>query len=57
MKLFREILSWTHLLCGVIGGVITLVMSVTGLLLTYEKQMTVWADTRDLRVSAAYRSR
>ncbi|NOT61711.1 MAG: PepSY domain-containing protein [Acidobacteria bacterium] len=51
MKLFRKILFWTHLLCGVIGGVIILVMSVTGVLLTYEKQMIVWADTRNIHIA------
>ena len=51
MKLFRKIIFWCHLLCGVIAGVIILTMSVTGVLLTYEKQMTVWADTRIYQIA------
>ena len=34
---------------GVIAGVVILNMCVTGVLLTYEKQITSWADTRDYR--------
>ena len=51
MKLLRKIIFWTHLLCGVIGGVIILTMSVTGVLLMYEKQMIAWADTRNYHIA------
>ncbi len=50
MKLFRKILFWCHLCAGVIAGIIILVMSVTGVLLTYEKQIMAWADTRNYQV-------
>jgi uncharacterized iron-regulated membrane protein len=33
-----------HLVCGIAAGIVILVMSVTGVLLTYQKQMTQWAD-------------
>jgi uncharacterized iron-regulated membrane protein len=33
-----------HLACGLSAGVVILIMSVTGVLLTYQKQMTEWAD-------------
>ncbi|NOT60212.1 MAG: PepSY domain-containing protein [Acidobacteria bacterium] len=46
MKIFRKILFWCHLIAGVVAGLIVFVMSVTGLLLTYEKQMTAQADKR-----------
>ena len=46
MQTFRRILFWCHLCCGVTAGVIVLVMSVTGVLLTYQRQMQWWADTR-----------
>lgn len=54
MKAFRKILFWTHLVSGVVAGLIILVMSVTGVLLTYEKQFLFWADTRsyDIRPPA-----
>lgn len=47
MKAFRKILFWTHLVSGVVAGLIILIMSVTGVLLTYEKQFLFWADTRN----------
>lgn len=50
MKL-RKIVFWLHLVAGVIAGSVVLVMSVTGVLLAFERQMTEWAD-RDMRVSA-----
>lgn len=53
MKLFRKVLFWCHLLTGVIAGIIVLIMSVTGVLLMYEKQITYWADTRNYRSEPA----
>ena len=50
MKLFRKVLFWCHLTVGVTAGLIILILSVTGVLLTYEKQITNWADTRNYRV-------
>lgn len=47
MKRLRKIIFWCHLPIGVLGGVIILIMCVTGVLLTYEKQITYWADTRN----------
>jgi uncharacterized iron-regulated membrane protein len=47
MKTFRKIIFWCHLVAGVTAGIVILIMSVTGVLLTYEKQITYWADTRD----------
>jgi uncharacterized iron-regulated membrane protein len=41
---FRKLLFWFHLFCGVIAGVIVLIMSVTGVALMYQKQVTAWAD-------------
>lgn len=44
----RSILFWPHLVAGVLAGAIILIMSVTGVLLTYEKQMVAWADRREV---------
>lgn len=33
-----------HLICGAVAGVVVLIMSITGVVLTYEKQMLEWAD-------------
>lgn len=41
---FRKVLFWLHLMTGVVAGIVILIMSVTGVLLMYEKQMTAWAD-------------
>ena len=46
MKALRTLIFWLHLLTGVTVGIVVLIMSVTGVLLTYEKQMLRWADTR-----------
>ena len=49
MKNVRRIVFWLHLATGVSAGAVVLIMSVTGVLLTYEKQMLRWADTRTYR--------
>ena len=46
----RSILFWLHLPLGVLAGAVILIMSVTGVLLTYQRQITAWADTRGYRV-------
>lgn len=51
MKLFRKILFWCHLAAGVAAGIVILIMSVTGVLLTYEKQIILWADTRNYQIA------
>jgi uncharacterized iron-regulated membrane protein len=43
MKL-RTLLFWTHLTAGVTAGLIILTMSVTGVLLMYERQLIEWSD-------------
>jgi len=46
MKAFRSAIFWMHLIAGVVAGVVVLIMSLTGVALTYEKQMLEWADRR-----------
>lgn len=48
MKRFRDVLFWCHLTTGVTLGLVVLIMSVTGVLLTYQRQITTWADLRTL---------
>ncbi len=50
MKLLRKVIFWCHLVAGVAAGLVILVMSVTGVLLAYERQITYWADTRGYQV-------
>lgn len=49
MKKLRRVIFWCHLPVGAIAGIVILNMCVTGVLLTYEKQITSWADTRGYR--------
>jgi uncharacterized iron-regulated membrane protein len=49
----RTVLFWLHLVAGVLAGAIILLMSVTGVLLTYEKQMTLAADMRQIQPISA----
>lgn len=44
MKTFRTVIFWMHLIVGVAAGIVVLIMSITGVALTYEKQMLEWAD-------------
>ena len=44
MKTFRTVIFWLHLAAGVTAGIVIFIMSVTGVALTYEKQMIEWAD-------------
>jgi len=48
VRRFRRILFWTHLAIGLAAGALVFIMAVTGVLLTYQKQMTGWADLRGL---------
>jgi uncharacterized iron-regulated membrane protein len=45
MKL-RTLIFWPHLIAGVTAGIVILVMSVTGVLLTYERQLIAWSDSQ-----------
>jgi uncharacterized iron-regulated membrane protein len=47
MKL-RKIIFWLHLTAGVVAGTVILVMSVTGVLLAFERQIVAFAE-RDTR--------
>ncbi len=51
MERFRKLVFWCHLVAGVFAGAVVLIMSVTGVLLTYQRQMTLWADMRSLEAA------
>lgn len=53
LRVFRSFLFWLHLVAGVAAAVIIIVMSVTGVALTYQRQMQYWADTRHFRAEPA----
>ncbi len=48
MKLFHKLIFWSHLLAGLIGGLVIFIMSATGVILMYEHQMVEYAE-RDVR--------
>src|SRR5262245_6081948 len=41
----RALIFWPHLIAGVLAGAIILVMSVTGVALTYERQLVAWSNS------------
>lgn len=41
---FRKAIFWLHLVAGVLAGIIILIMSLTGVMLAYERQITRLAD-------------
>jgi uncharacterized iron-regulated membrane protein len=49
MERLRKVIFWCHLPVGVIAGIVVLIMSVTGVLLAYERQITAWVDSRNCR--------
>jgi uncharacterized iron-regulated membrane protein len=48
--LMRKTIFWLHLVTGVVAGLVILIMSVTGVLLMYQKQITAWADGAKVQV-------
>jgi uncharacterized iron-regulated membrane protein len=44
----RTVVFWVHLATGCLVGAVVPIMSVTGVMLTYERQITAWVD-RDFR--------
>jgi uncharacterized iron-regulated membrane protein len=49
----RKVLFWFHLAAGITAGTVILIMSLTGVLLTYEKQIIAWADRHYLTETVA----
>ena len=43
--MFRTVLFWIHLAAGLFAGLIILIMSVTGVALTYERQLVRWTTS------------
>ena len=47
----RTLFFWLHLTAGLLAGVVVLIMSATGVLLTFEKQLIHYADTRAISLA------
>jgi uncharacterized iron-regulated membrane protein len=52
MKL-RTVVFWSHLTAGVTAGIVILIMSLTGVLLMYERQLIEWSDRGYARTAPA----
>jgi uncharacterized iron-regulated membrane protein len=50
-KRIRTVFFWLHLAAGLAAGVVVFIMSVTGVLLTFEKQLVYYADTRQISIT------
>lgn len=44
MKTFRAFLFWCHLIAGIVAGIVILIMSVTGALLSFQPQIEEFAE-------------
>jgi uncharacterized iron-regulated membrane protein len=44
MKTFRKVLFWIHLTSGLLGGIVIFIMCVTGAALSFEKNLTEFAE-------------
>ena len=53
----RKTIFWLHLITGLVAGIVILIMSVTGVLLMYQKQVTAWADGAVVKIDESSGSR
>ena len=44
---FRKTVFWLHLITGLAAGIVILIMSFTGVMLAFEKEITAWAERGD----------
>ena len=47
----RTVFFWLHLAAGLLAGVVVVIMSATGVLLAFEKQLVYYADTRHISLT------
>jgi len=53
----RKAIFWTHLITGVIAALVVAMMSITGVFLTYDRQMKDWADRNFYEIDSVTESR
>lgn len=51
MATFRKVLFWTHLVSGLVAGLVIFVMSITGAALALQPQILLWAERDQRRVA------
>ena len=49
---FKRIIFWSHLIVGICAGLVVFSLSVTGTLLTYERQIVAWAEDSGVSATA-----
>ncbi|MBE2212909.1 MAG: PepSY domain-containing protein [Opitutaceae bacterium] len=49
---FRRIIFWTHLVCGIVAGLVIAIMSFTGVIIAFEHEVEAWFDRGVTRVEA-----
>jgi len=54
MRSIRNVIFWTHLVCGLTAGIIIFIMCVTGALLAFEKDTIAFAERDNRVVDAPY---
>ena len=47
-----RIIFWSHLIVGLVMGIFVGLMSITGVLLTYERQIKSWAENAAIEAPA-----
>jgi uncharacterized iron-regulated membrane protein/flavodoxin len=59
MRLLHKIIFWSHLLAGIVAGLVIFIMSATGVVLMYEHQLVEYAerDVREITPSDAHTQR
>ncbi len=55
--MLRKAVFWIHLSCGVVAGLVIGMMSVTGVMLAFERQIVAWADDAPRAAPASARAR
>jgi uncharacterized iron-regulated membrane protein len=53
MRLFRRIVFWLHLVCGLVAGVVIAIMSATGIAIAFEEEILAWIDRDVSRLETA----
>lgn len=53
----RKTIFWIHLIAGVLAAIVIAMLSITGVLLTYDRQIKDWADRDEYNVESAMEAR
>jgi uncharacterized iron-regulated membrane protein len=51
MKLLHKIIFWSHLLAGIVAGLVIFIMSFTGVILMYEPQIAEYSERNQRSVT------